>query len=119
MQLKGTPVSVLQSLETWIETLPEPTPDVRLLIETAKALALEVDVAGIPDDNGRTKSAASAVRELRAVVEEITTKGRRAADDDDDNWFFSVADLAEVRDAAKRKPGNPRPRSSRGGAATG
>jgi len=111
-------MSVSSSLTEWIATLPDPAPDVALLIETAKALALEVDLAGIADDNGRTKSAASAVRELRAVCDDITTKGRRSADDDDD-WFAPVADLAPVRDTPKRVAPNARARSRGGSSAAG
>lgn len=111
-------MSVTASLEALITTFIDPNPEVSLLIETARALALEVDMAATPDENGKTKSAASAVRELRAVVDEITNKGRRDADDNDD-WSTPVADLASVRNASRRKPADARPRSDRGGKAAG
>ena len=111
-------MSVLESLNALIDKLITPSPEVDLLVATSRALALEIDLAAIPDENGRTKSAASAVRELRAVVDEIMTKGRHDADSDDD-WSTPVTDLAKVRNTPKRKPANPRPRSHRGGTAAG
>ena len=116
--MKGCIVSVLETLNALVGTLPDPNEEIALLIETSRALALEIDMAAMPDENGRTKSAASAVRELRAVVDDMMTKGRRDADNDDD-WSTPVADLAAVRDTTKRKPGDARPRSRGGSAAAG
>lgn len=110
-------MAVLASLNELIDELHDPSAEVRLLIESARALALEVDMAQGADENGRTKSAASAVRELRAVVDEITNKGRRA--DNDDDWSTPVTDLAEVRNVAKPRSGDARSRSRRGGQAAG
>jgi hypothetical protein len=105
-------MSVHSSVDALVDTLRPWSLELEVLVESALALAAEVDAAQIPDKEGRTKSAAGAVRELRAVVDELLMKGRRDADDDD--WSSPVADLAEVRDAAKRKPADARPRS-RGG----
>lgn len=114
-------MSVLTSLNALVDELVDPSNEVQLLIEAARALALEVDLAATPDDNGKTKSAASAVRELRAVVEEIKTKGRRDADGDDD-WTKPAepaAGAAPVRNAARSKSGDARRRGGRGGAPAG
>jgi hypothetical protein len=54
-----------------------------VLVQVATALALEIDMAQMPNDKGQTKAAAAAVRELRAVMDELLSKGRT---DDDDDW---------------------------------
>jgi len=110
-------MGVLASLEVVVEGLVDPSAEVLLLVESARALAVEIDAASVPDKDGKTRSAASAVRELRSVVDEMLVKGRRDADDDD--WSSPVADLAKVRDAARPVPGDARVRGRRGGAAAG
>jgi len=46
-----------------------------VLVASGVVLALEVDLARVPDGDGKTKSAAGAVRELRSVVAELVLKG--------------------------------------------
>lgn len=110
-------MSVVSSVDALVETLKPWSLELEVLVESARALALEVDMAQQGDEKGRTKSAAGAVRELRAVVDDLLMKGRRDADDDD--WSSPVANLAEVRNATRSKPGNARRRGGAGSAAAG
>lgn len=117
MEVVGLMGAVESSVTALVESLKPWSLEAEVLVAAALALAVEIDSAQQPDENGRTKSAAGAVRELRAVVDELVMKGRRDADDDD--WSSPVADLAEVRNATKRKSTDARPRGRRGGAAAG
>jgi len=111
-------LSVSAALDDLVATLDKPSPHLQVLIESARALALEIDMAQQADEGGKTKAAAGAVRELRAVVDELLLKGRVDADSEDADWS-APAGTTSIRDAPKPKAGDVRPRGRRGGAAAG
>lgn len=113
-------MSVGEAFNQLVLTLDNPTAEVEVLVAAGHALALEIDVAQLADDNGKTKSASAAVTALRALVDDLIAKGRAGVADPDeaDDWAApSVVDLAPVRDAKKPGARNARPRGNRGGAA--
>ncbi len=114
------PVTVGRAFDLFAADLPTRSAEVEVLVAAGRALALEVDVAQLADDNGKTKPAAAAVTALRALVDDLIAKGRAGVADPDeaDDWAVpSVVDLAPVRDAKKPGARNARPRGNRGGAA--
>ena len=106
-------MAMTDAVAALLATMPHLDEHGVVLAEAARALALEVDMAQVADDNGRVKPASSAVRELRAVVDELLTKG--AADGEQDDWTASPG-AATVRDGAQRKA-DVRARGRGGGAA--
>ena len=113
-------MSVVDAFAVLVDSLPTRSPEVGVLVEAGKALALEIDMAQLADDNGKTKPAAAAVTALRALIDDLIAKGRAGVADPDeaDDWAApSVVDLAPVRNAKKSRPRNARPRGSGGGAA--
>lgn len=112
-------MSVTEALTELVETLDRPSAHLSVLIESAKALALEIDMAQAADEQGKTKAAAGAVRELRAVVDELIQKGRSDADTDEGDWTAPVAGSAQVRHIPQPGARELRPRSSRGGPQAG
>lgn len=114
------PVTVGRAFDLFAADLPTRSAEVEVLVAAGRALALEIDVAQLADDNGKTKPAAAAVTALRALVDDLIAKGRAGVADPDeaDDWAVpSVVDLAPVRDAKKPGASNARPRGNRGGAA--
>ena len=79
-------MSVIAKLDELQPTLTNRTEEVAVLLEAAYALGLEIDMAQLADDKGRTRSCASAVTALRGVVADLILKGRTA----------DVADAAEA-----------------------
>ena len=112
-------MSVTAALAELVDTLDRPSPHLSVLIESAKALALEIDMAQAADENGKTKAAAGAVRELRAVVDELVLKGRTDADSDEGDWTAPGADSSPVRLVPQPGAGDVRARGNRGGKAAG
>ena len=114
-------MTVTDALAELVAGLTSRTPHVEVLIATAQTLALEVDMAQLSDEQGRTKSAASAVRELRAVVDELMEKGRADGQHGED-WSAPAAatvGAATLRDISKRGSGNVRSRGDGGRKAAG
>ena len=107
------PVTMVEAVAALLVTMSSLDEHATVLAAAARALALEVDMAQVADDNGRVRPASSAVRELRAVLDELQAKGR--ADDEQDDWTASPG-AAPVRDGAKRKA-DVRPRGRGGGSA--
>lgn len=112
--------SVTDKLADLIATLHHRSPHVEVLIAAASALALEIDMALQADENGKTKSAASAVREFRAVVDELMLKGRADGDEEVDDWTNPAGvGATTVRHLTQPKQGNVRARGGGGRKAAG
>ncbi len=105
-------MSLTTSVEALITTLGDLDPHALVLADAARVLALEA-VAGETAD-GKPKSAASAVRELRSTLSELVERGRSSADDDAE-W----PGIAEIRNVSELRPADVRPRGRGGGAAAG
>ena len=112
-------MSVTGALGDLVATLDKPFPHLSVLIESAKALALEIDMAQQADDGGKTKAVAGAVRELRAVCDELILKGRSDADTDEGDWSAPAVGSAPVRHLPQHEARDLRSRGGRGGAAAG
>ena len=113
-------MSVIAKLDELMLTLDGMTPEAWVLAESAYALALEIDMAQQADDQGKTRSCASAVTALRGVLAELIQKGRASGNSDEAeaDWTSpTVIGLAPVRDAPKPGAGNARARGGRGGKA--
>ena len=108
-----------EALNELVATLDKPSPHLQVLIESARALALEIDMAQSADDSGKTKAAAGAVRELRAVCDELILKGRSDADTDEGDWSAPDTDSAKVRHLPQPVARDVRARGRGGGAAAG
>lgn len=113
-------MSVIAKMDDLLATLDAMTPEAWVLAESAYALALEIDVAQQADDQGKTRSCASAVTALRGVLAELIVKGRASAstDEADNDWTTpsAVVGLAAVRDAKEPGARDAGPRGGRGGA---
>ena len=106
-------MTLTNSVEALIVTLGEMDAHSLVLADAARVLALEA-VAGETAD-GKPKSAASAVRELRSTLSELVERGRARADDDSDDW----PGVAEIRNVTELRPADVRPRGRGGGEAAG
>lgn len=111
-------MSVRDAFAAFEAGLPQRSPEVLVLVAAGAALATEIDDASVPDDKGKTRTAAAAVSALRGLLDDLIAKGRAVADDGeaDAGWITpsAVADLAAVRDAARSVAGDARPRGGRG-----
>jgi len=110
-------MAVAAAVEVLVSSLVRRTEQVEVLVESARALAVEIDVAQVPDEKGRTRSAAAAVTALRGVVDEMVQRGGVDAGSDGDDW--SAPGVAAVRDAARSGSGVVRRRGRGGVAAAG
>ena len=112
-------MSVIAKLDDLVPTLDAMSPECEVLLAAAYALALEVDMALQADDQGKTRSCASAVTALRGVLAELIVKGRASAstDEAENDWTRpAVVGLAAVRDTKESGARNARARGGRGGA---
>ncbi len=119
-------MSVIAKLDELLPTLDARTPEVEVLLTLAYALGLEIDTAQLADDQGKTRTCASAVRALQGVLAEVIAKGRKSGNSDEAeakaDWtnvtpIGAAAGPAAVRDGAQPAAGNARPRGGRGGKA--
>ena len=88
-------MSVVAKLDELQHTLDRRTEEVAVLLEAAYALGLEIDMAQMADDKGRTRSCASAVTALRGVVADLIAKGRTSAGSEADtgDWTAPVTPI--------------------------
>jgi hypothetical protein len=109
--------SVGQAFAVFVVGLSVVDDEVDVLTTLGQVLAEEIDSASCEE---KPKSVAGAVRELRAVVDQLALKGKRVADGDGGDsaggWgaIGAVVGLAEVRDAKRSVKGDSRS-SGRGG----
>lgn len=88
---------LVKSVETLLVSLGELDEHASVLADAARVLAKEADLAEYSE---KPKSAAGAVRELRATLAELRQKVGAGDGDDGVGWDFAGVGPAEVRNTS-------------------